>query len=594
MSGLSLRYLVRMLALALVLAVGCFCYATSTSVRSRGLASGSDSPAAGRLLGSSPLRYTNPVYQQFPYPQPTTYDLGDAAFGSTIVRYITVTGGVRPYNFVAVDLSSPNLGFNSSLTLHPSGYLIGSITNSTPPPLNFQVAVSDSRGQEPNNLTDVFRLNLVALPAGAFQFAVDRLNNGVVGKSHAAKLETLNGNGVQFSTLPGTLALNGVITGTTGQLETFGLTLAADGTIYGRPLVDGKVSVTARAKDQHNNIARDRTGQISDQVVTFNVETNQTASTDYTTLKCHIQADIGQFSKDSISFSGVINLSGTQWLTLVGTPFELHVGRAKFSGFLNYHGIVVNAHGGPAVYADGSALHATVNPHTGIVQGTVKRASLYHNGWTDLASVQDRSTARAGIMLNCAHFILGSDMLDFATRRTGNKIALDYKLGSIGQPLGGAFQVVSVLGVNRKTVAGLDGVAWTAKFIIIPRFGVDPNAGLDDLSVFRVRIGTNFDQSIAGHYFTSTRSGDTQLMKNNYLGEYVSKATFSPTKFTGTIQTQSLSTYTTGLPQATAQANSNFTLALDVQRGGTSTNFYGEVGRAILAHPRKKYWGDQK
>jgi len=594
MFGVSKRYLVRSLAVALVMAVGGFCYATSTSGRSVSEAAGRGMAAGGRLVGTTPLRITNPIYQENQFPAPNVYDLGDASFGSTVTRYVTATGGVRPYNYTSVGLDQTTLAFTSSLLQEPSGYLAGSVAQGTVSPLFFQVTVSDSFGTQPNFLGGIFRLNLVVVPPSAFRFAVDRINNGVAGKSHAAKLETLNGTGVQFNVQDNTLTVNGVPKGTTGGLEAIGLTQALDGTVFGRPLESGLISYTAVAKDSQNRIALDRTNSVQNQVVTFNVEDNQTASTDFTTLDCHIQGDVGQFGKDSISFSGMVNLSSVQFFSLQGTTFVLHIGKATFSGLLNFKGQVVNSNGGPVIYADRSALKASVNPRTGQVKGSVKHASLFGNGWKDLLNVQDRSVMRAGVMLNFAHFVLGSDMLEFATRRSGDKFVLDYKMGSVGRPLGGAFQIVSVKGVNKLTISGQGGVAWTARFIAIPRYGIDTNPGLDAISALRVRMGTNFTQTISGKYFSNSAGGTIQLKPPfKVLGPNVSKFAYSTRKFTGMLQTQPLSVLDTALPQAKAAATANFTLALDVLRTGNNTNYYGEVGKYITTYPKHMSWDDQ-
>jgi len=594
MWDVSKRDLVHALAVALVLAVGGFCYATGTSGRGSGGAAGRGMEAGGRIVGSTPLRFTNPIFQENLPPASNIYDLGDALFGGMVTRYITVTGGVRPYSYASLGLDPSVLAFNSSLTLEPSGYLIGSVTQGTVTPLQFLVSATDSFGGTPNSLPAGFHLNLVTVAPTVFRFAVDRVNNGVIGKSHAAKLETIQGQGVQFSVLPNTLTLNGLTKGSIGELESLGLTLGLDGTIFGRPLETGQVSFQAQARDSQNRVAKDRTNTNPNQTITFNVEDNQIASTDFTTLDCHIKGDVGQFGKDSITFNGMVNLSSVQFYSLQGTKFVLHVGRASFPGYLNFKGQVVNQHGGPVVYADHSSLKATVNSRTGQVKGSVKGASLYGNGWKELADVQDRSVKRAGIMFNAAHFLFGSDMLEFATRRNGDKFSLDYKMGSLGTPLGGAFQVVSVKGANKKTIAGLPGVAWTTKFIAIPRYGVDANAGLDAIDILRVRMGTAFVQEIAGKYFSSSASGNTQLKTPFKIkGPFVSKLSFSSRKFTGALQTQPLSQFDTGLPQAVTATTSNFTLGLDVLRTGGNTNYYSEVGKFITTYPKQKFWSDQ-
>lgn len=592
MLALTKKFLVRTLALGLVMAMVGFCYATSSGGRSIDGKEGAGVSAAGRAVGTTPLRFTNVLLRDQPYPQPDTYDLGDAAYGSMTTRYVTVTGGVRPYSFGQTGLAVPVLAVNSSIALNASGYLIGSVVAGTVSPLTFGVTATDSFGTTPNAVQGIFQLTLVVPPANMFRFGTDRINNGVVGLSYAAKLDALNGYGtVQYSVLPSTLAVNGVPKGTSGSLEAIGLSLASDGTISGRPLEAGRITFTARAMDSAKRIARDRTDTVQDQLASFNVEQNSTTSTDYTTLACHAQGDVGQFNKDSISFSGVINVSGVNFNSLDKTRFEFRLGGASYSGFLTFRGRVVNEHGGAAVFADGSRFKASLNPRTGQIKGTVTKTSL--GKLLDGINVADHSTRRYALQLIVAKYVVASDMLEFATRRKGDKFTVDYKAGTLGQPLGGQFQILSVKGRDSVTVAGDPGVMWAVKFLAAPRFGVDVNPGLDAVSRADVRIGNRFEHDILAKYLTSTNNGTTQLIKNNYKGELVSKLSFSARKFTGSLLTQPLSEYATGLTVTKVAKNpTNFTLGLDIIRSGNNASFSGENSKVIVPLPKGRTWTD--
>ncbi|MCY3018754.1 MAG: hypothetical protein NTW87_06965 [Planctomycetota bacterium] len=594
----------RTLAFALVLAMAGFCYAVSTA---GGRSAGEAAPMpGGRVVGTTSLRFTNPIFLDNPFPNPDVFDLGDAAFGSMTTRYITATGGLRPYSFgqgqlytldAQNNLLQATLVFNSTLALTSSGCLMGSVVRGTVSPLVFQVTVGDSFGSQPNSLTGYFMLNLVITPVTVFRFGTDRINNGVVGMSYISKVEALGGYGpVRYTVVPNTLYVNDVAKGTEGALEAIGLSLATDGTIFGRPLEPGSVRFTARAVDSaypQQRTANDRTNTVMDQVVTFNIEQNNLVSTDCATLFCHVKGDVGQFNKDSITFAGQLNLSGRNFVDIANSRFQLFIGGVSFAGYMDRNGKVVSQRGGPVVYADGSRLQVSVNPRNGQIKGSVKKASLYGSGWKDLRNVADRSTKRVGVALSVANFIIGSDMLEFATRRNGDKFVLDYVIGKVGQAQGGVFQILSVKGADKTTISGQDGVAWSVKFLAIPRYGIDPSPGMDAINTLGIRIGTLFDQQTSSQFLVSTGKAGIQFVKNKYTGEIVNKFAYSPRTFVGSLQSQPLSLYATGIPAAkVATKGTNFTFGLALDRSGTNSDFSGEAARGISASPRTGSWSD--
>lgn len=581
MSTLNREHLVRASALGLVVAMMGFCYATSTG---RGLGGSEDSGNAtvsvgARGVGTTPLRFTN----AFDPTPPPAYDLGDACYGSVITRYLTAAGGVRPYSFIQTGLEPAIIGAQSSLTLFQSGYLVGSLVPGNPSPLYFQSTVSDSMGTTPNSVTGLFKLNLFVIGPTVFRFGTDRVNNGVVGQHYATKVDTLGGiKTVTYSVVPNSLTLNGASKGPNAGLEAIGLSLASDGTISGRPLEPGLVSFTARAIDSENRVASPKSGAAGEnQEITFSIEENTTASTDFTTLACRAKSDLGKVGKDSISFSGIMNLSGNAFTALNGSRFEFRLGGASFVGFVNFKGKVVNQRGGPVVYADGSRMNAAVDPRNGKVRGTVSKVTL--GKLLDGQNVSNRSTRRYAVQLNIAKAVVASDMLEFSTRKSGDKFTVDYKLGKLGQSLGGVFQVLSVKGSDKLTVSGRPGVAWATKFLAVPRFGVNANAGLDAVSSLRVRIGNQFSDLIQSKYLTSTRKGGIQLANRGRVGEVVDKFAYNPAKFTGSLVTQPLSSTATGIVQAGLSSSPvvNFTLGLDVQRTGTNPSFSGEAAKHV-------------
>ncbi len=576
MLKLSKTHIVRSLAFGLVLAVVGFCYATNTA-DSRGLEG--DSSAGSRAVGSNTLHLTSPLFgAPVPLPGLSTYDLGDACFGSEITRYITAGGGVRPYGFGATP--SPLLALPSTINLTAGGCLEGTVVAGAVAGLfTFQVSVTDSTAITQLTSTGNFQLNLVVCPPQMFRFAVDKINNGVLGQSYFGNLAVLGGNHtVTFSVLPNTLTVDGAAKGSNG-LEAIGLSLASDGTITGRPLQTGHVTFVARAVDSINRIANDRSDTIQDQIITFDIEDSAIASTDYTTTSVTVKGVIGQVGKDSIKFSGLVN--GSAVGTLKGSSFIFTLGGAAFEGELDAQGRFVNKRGGPLVFQDGSTMTGKVNGNTGQISGSVSKATLAKK--LDAVNILDRSTRRYALGVGLCGGVHAADMLEFATKRQGDKFQLDYKLGKIGTSLGGAFQIIKVQGNDKVTIAGNTGVQWAAKFICIPRFGIDSAPGLDSLSSIRVRIGTRFNQLLTD--LKTSGNGNTTFT-SKLLGSTVSRFSLNTRKFQGQLLTQPLQGNApngTGIGPASDPKSiaGPFTLGIDLDRSGGNSDFTGEDAKKI-------------
>jgi hypothetical protein len=575
---LSKRHFVRTLALSLVLAMAGFCYAVNTAgQRSTGAAA----QAGDRAVGSNTLHFTNALFTAAPPLATDTFDLGDACFGSQITRYLSAGGGLRPYNFSEFNQSLVSqLTVNSSLGLSAGGCLEGSIVAGSVTPLVFQAVVSDSAAVSPFFTGGNFRLNVMICAPNDFRFAVDKINNGVVGQSYISKLEVLGGNHqVTFSMMPNTLTVNGQPKGNTNSLDAIGLNLAADGTITGRPLQPGNVSFVARATDSIKRIALDRANAVQDQLVTFSIEDNNIVASDFTTISVSVKGDVGQFNKDTVKFSGYVNASGGAIKSLNGSDFMFVLGGATFKGRFNEKGQVVNDRGGPLVFEDGSRMVCTVNSRSGQISGLIVKASLSKR--LDAINITDRSTRRYSVGVGLCAVVHGSDILDFVTKRSGDKFQLDYKLGKLGSPLAGGFQIIGVKGSDKLTVAGLTGVQWATKFLAIPRFGIDANAGLDALDSINVRIGTRFNQKLTT--LTSNTRGDTTF-STKFPGESVAKLQLNSRNFRGQILTNPLSAQSTGIKPASEAAGAslaNFTLGLDLDRKGSNADFSGEASKHI-------------
>jgi hypothetical protein len=580
----------RTLALALFSSMLGFCYSISTQADSSAPAGArSADGAAARLIGSSTLRFLAPVDTLVP----TDFDLGDACYGSIITRYITATGGLRPYSFI-----SPNIinltGAQSTLVVLPAGCLMGSATSSTPATdLIFQVTVTDATAPTARTSTKRFHIGLQICGAQTFKFAHDHLNTGQLGQSYMSKLETLGGKGtVTVSVVPGTVTINGAQLGTGASLESLGFSVAADGTVYGRPLRPGLVGFTAHAVDAKRRIAKDRTNAVNDQAVLFNVEDTLISATDNTFLKVSVTGNTAHGNQDSVRFQAFMNLGGRGLITQKGAPFTLMIGGNSFSGFTDFSGNLKNQLGGRLIFADGAILEAVVDTVNGTIQGHLTHANLSTN--LDAANIQNRSTRRYACAILLCNTVIASDMIEFTTRRTNNRYSLNYNIGRIGQTLGGGFQVFDVRGSDASDIAGNPGDAWTTRFLMIPRFGVDSTAGFDALQSIRVRIGTNFTQLLSLSELKISGNGSIVLAAPG-LGASLKQFKFNPRSFSGQLITNPLSAATTGLLQSSdvnVPATTFFDLAIDVNRTA-GASFSGEDAKAIIPLGLRHKWIDR-
>ncbi|HYF51661.1 MAG TPA: hypothetical protein VEJ63_19760 [Planctomycetota bacterium] len=576
-----MKPIVRSIACGLVLAVAGFAYAFATS---RSI--DAPAPQAGsRAVGTSTLRFMNAIANINTPPAPNDYDLGDACYGSFITRYITVTGGVRPYRYSGSDSLNALLFPGSTLSVGNAGCVMGTVVS--PSSLSpFVIQATDSSGTFVQQVNGNFFLNMQACGNGVFRFAVSAINNGILGQSYISKLEVLGGNApVVFSIQPGSLTVNGAQVGVGAGLEAIGLSMGEDGTIKGRPLVTGLVSFTARATDRLRRIATGRASATVDQVITFNIEDTSVTSTDGLALSVNVKGDLGKANKDSLKFTATMNLSGSGAAVLNGTDFSIKLGGATISGIFNVKGQATNSRGGPLVFADGSRLKMSVNPRSGQIKGNLTKANL--GRLLGAESLQDRGTKRLGMSMELCDFVIHCDTIEFATRIKGNKFAMDYKLGKVGRPLGGAFLITSTRGKDGADIAGNLGDAWDSRFIFIPRFGIDANAGLDALTAIRVRIGSRFVFTIPASSLSNSGKGAIKLQPTKTKAPVVSKFTLDPRKFTGSLQTTVISQFITGIPQAkvavdAGRNSANYNLGIDLDRSGNNADLIGEYGKQIF------------
>jgi len=580
----------RALAFALVLAAASFCLAVSTFDRG---APTRDLRSVGSAVA---LRFTNPPVAL----APAEFDLGDAGFGSTLTRYVTAEGGLKPYRFRSegpLGLSNVIAGFPTTLQLGLSGVLAGTLPPQprdtlTKQPLpfpsktitgsagfRFQVTVQDSRafgtllGQ---TLTGLFNLQLVDTATAPFRFAMDSVPDARLGASYLANLDVVGGRGALTYSV---ISSVDTATGLAVPMDKLGLYVAADGSIIGRPLATGVFAIKVRCVDSRRGIALSRNGLVQDQVFNFTVRDQPIASTDLATLQCSVRGDFDQGTHDVLQYRGLVSTLGRTTASLLNSDFSFRLGGILVSGRLDNKGQ------SSATLLDGSKLKFKVNTANGFVDIAVKSGSFANA----LQAFNLRSgLTRQPVEVTVGDAVASSEVLDFKTSVSGSHYALSYRFGSgsTGSSAAGVFQITSVLGRDGTALSGPAGDSWRVLFLASPRTAVqDPQGrsqGFTGITGATVRIGAAFAQPLVGAPLLASQGN---LKFSGFPGSGVKSFALSTSRFTGKLLTNVLSTGGTGIPlasQAPQFGQLFFPLGLDLARGASAAPYSGEHARAIF------------
>jgi len=585
----------RALAVAVIFAAAGFCLAVSTVERS------GPSALPYSVGTTQTLRFTNPHVAL----APSEFDLGDAGFGSTLTRYVTAEGGLKPYRFTSdepLSLSDVTAGFPTTLQLGLSGILAGSLpprprdattkvllafpskTVTGSDGFRFQVTVKDAKAfaAVPNaSVTGIFNLQLVDTTVVPFRFAMDSLPEARLGASYLVNLDVVGGRGgVTYSVLSAV----DTATGLQVFMDDLGLFISADGSVFGRPLIAGVFALKVRCVDSRLAIALSRNGLVQDQVFNLVVRDQPVTSTDLAAVKLLVRGDLDKVSTDVLQYQGLVSTLGRTAASLLNSDFSFRLGGIFFSGRLNSKGQYA------ATLDDGSKVSFKVNTAQGLVDVAIKKGSF-----ADALEAFDlvRGLNRRAVEVTIGDAVGSSEVLDLATSLTGSHYSLSYRLGSgpAGSSAAGVFQVTSVLGKDGTTKSGTVGDSWQVRFLAVPRKDViDPlgrSQGFSGVSGATVRIGANFTQAITGAPLLVKR-GDIRF--KGAAGDGVKSLTFSTSRFTGKLQTSLIATGSTGIPlasQAPQFSQVFFSLGLDLDRGAAGAPFSGEHARAIFGLKRQ-------
>jgi hypothetical protein len=555
---------------------------------------------------TDPLRFTNPFLPagvDVLYPtggdQPTdpdVFDLGDACYGSVITRHVNATGGVRPYTFSSDNLSDIVKNSGSSLKLSATGLLVGTVSPAVSSPLSFNVTVADSYGTDPNTRTGIFRINLFQGSLDIFRFAMDTIPGGQLGRSYAAKLETIGGQTpIKFNFVAGSLSINGVNQGASATLlNDLGIAVFEDGTVAGRPLKTGTISFAVQAVDSLGRIAKNRTNTAENQTIAVVMENSDVTSTDLTTFSCIIKGDRNKPGKHSIKYKGLINTYGlTDNFRIANNPLDFRVGEKTFNqtnpftgqkvAFYDTHSTV------KALLGDGTQVNSKLNVRNG--QLAVNIGATNVEDAVEASGLSNNQIKRLVLQINIGEIIASSELLDFQVSVSGSKFQLTYSLGKTGKPLAGAFQLISVKGKDQRDLAGREGDAWSLRFLAIPRFDIDWQPGLTSVNSVVVRLGYHFSHTVTASYLNVSGNGGVQYV--NKLEKFgVKKIKTDPVKYIHQVQTWPISFRETAVPPAKySDGGLALPFGFDIYRSGDNTNFIGEGARPIS--PMASNWTDR-
>ena len=494
-----------------------FSYALATgSTPNDGIAVGD------RAAGSNPrqpLAFANPFVSGS-----SDRDLGDAALGSTITRYVRARGGFPPHRFTSdrttlgadgqplfigattlgeaeIALPASAQGGQSTAAVFLNGLVKGQVggaggTLGSDTPLRFDVTVADSRGTNPNRVDETFRITLV--DSSTFKFAQTSLISGVEFRKYLDKLEVIAGNG-PYTFTASNITINGS-TMTPGSTPTpitsfsdIGLFLnKKTGVLSGRPLFDGAYAFQADCVDSKGFHALGRNKSGIGQLITFNVAQNARMGSELFSLKMSIKGDTTNPGKDTIQYSGILSLEGMQLSDLNGLGVTLAIGDYTSPTVTLQSGVgsVAATATTPAmsvkIGSDGTVKLSIKSDTFGQAMSIIKNSELANNNkvLAVTLTVGDTSMPAKPMFQN-------PELLRFTVKAKSSKFDLEYKFGPGN--LGGGFLITSVAGKDDK--ASSVGDSWLVKFISLP-----PNA--KKLSQFgtvagsTVGIGTDFTDSI--------------------------------------------------------------------------------------------------
>lgn len=607
---------VKDIALGIVLGIGAFSFALATSQQSEDTVPG----CAIRAAGTLPLQFTTPFLAGS-----TNRDLGDAAFGTQIVRWVRAKGGVPPLGFTS-DHNNPSFSPVDQTGIGPSISLSDAVTKQLPlvaqadptkssllssgrlqgvfgvpvsvgmVPMYFDVSVYDNGSDLGQSKIERFQLTMV--DANVFKFARDVLGGGETYHSYFDVVDVVAG------APPFTFSISGPITltdnlGNVAQINSVpsdpiqsllnqvGLFLNANtGEISGTPLLSGLLKIPMSCMDSNGLTALSRDKSSSGQTISINIGANTRVNSACVTTKLNIRGDTRTRGKDTIKYVGLANLGNTL-ATLNQSMFTLSIG--------NYTSpeVLLDANGRGSVGKGKGGAVVTVRVKTkGDVIVEIRGESF---GWQ--GSILSDITARQAIVPVSVKIenraestsFQSSEVLRMDVKARNPKFHMSYKFGP--GDLGGGFLITAVHGKDDKANIG---DAWKIRFIFMP-----PNPGaFGDARIASVGIGTSFTDFIG---LTNAKGKIKEAEKRNPMSARVIKIGLDA-KGKGFLETGTLPEFPTAtnpntqtrIPLAKQTlARNRFAFSIEFENANGNTLFGAEDGTWIHTDGRS-IWSSTK
>ncbi len=484
-----------------------FALATSNSGNGVDARATATSPHLAATNPRKPLFYTNA------FLTPQIRDLGDAAVGSVITRFINARGGIPPRRYtsdrgVTLQSGAPEFqgaiafaeavsglptAFQPSLTtavVQLDGGLKGQIGgpfNSTTPntPLDFDVTVTDSRNlTSPLQLTERFQITMV--DSTAFKFAQSALHDGVAFAQYRDKIE-MNAGHPKYTYTASNISVTdpttGIATPYASLSDDLGLFLDKhNGRLVGRPLVAGTYSILVNCTDAAGSQALSRDKSSVGQVITFNVAASNRIHSALFALAVSIKGSVTTSGADSIKYSGLVDLEGTSLSKLNNSAVQLQIGDYLSPSVTIQHGKGSTPKGqSPAMsvnLSSSGALTITISGETFGKDGTIITAAQLVN-----------NQKIEPVMLSIGDAFFANELLRFGVKARSDKFQMTYKFGPGN--LGGGFLITQVTGKD-DTNSGVDADSWRVQFVTLPH----KDQVYDKIATATLGIGTDFTDTV--------------------------------------------------------------------------------------------------
>lgn len=496
----------------------------------------------------SGLRISNPFItpgQEASFPSggavgtdPQGFDLGDACFGSALVRYITALDGVKPYSF------TPPAPGPAGLNLGTAGRLFGMVPVAAGSSTLFNATLTDAAGK---TRVGRFRLGTFLCPIGTFRFAHNRLSDARVGQDYITNIEVLGGAiTTKFSVVPGSVVFNG---SAVTDMESMGIRLFEDGTIAGRPIKSGTLNFIARAQSTTGAIARNRTNTAPDQPLSISIAAVDNIESVLGTVASTISGSTKRPGRDIFSYNAVVNTNGLSPRDLANLPVTLRLGGKTFSTTLDFRGQA----------RVGDLRVAMTGPNKSL------RISLRNQNFSTLfGTLPDQSKKVVVVEVQIGDKFLGTEPLYYSVVNRNGRYRLIYGLYRSRQ-IGGLFQILSVLGDD-----GFGGTAFRTKFLI-SQVPDSSNEFFGNPSGATINIGPGFSQSVplfrGRGFFPPPGIAAVQLQPSRRIGQ---------------IQTYHLPSSQTGVAQSKDSGGNPQTLLLGMQVTTDTLLFKGAASQKIF------------